>query len=68
MKQKDNCISMSTFLECFKEPVFSTTNDANVTFLNEYLCSPVNVEPVSRDKYETGKTSDGLGKSEFRLT
>lgn len=42
----------------------------NVTFLKmgNYLCSPVNVEPVSRDKYETGKTSDGLGKSEFRLT
>ena len=41
----------------------------NVTFLKmgNYLCSPVN-EPVSRDKYETGKTSDGLGKSEFRVT
>jgi hypothetical protein len=42
----------------------------SVTFLamGNYLCSPVNVELVSRDKYETGKTSDALGKSEFRLT
>ena len=42
----------------------------SVTFLamGNYLCSMVNVELVSRDKYETGKTSDALGKSEFRLT
>ena len=42
----------------------------NVTFLTmgNYLCSPVNVELVNRDKYETGKTCDALGKSEFRLT
>ena len=42
----------------------------NVTFLamGNYLCSPVNVKLLCRDKYETGKTSDAFGKSEFRLT